>query len=57
MPKLIAFLAAPAATGTFGGRDVAGLIFLAVAIIAIWAGFLHMQGLTERADEPPAPPP
>jgi hypothetical protein len=32
----------------FGNRDIAGLIFVGVAIVAIWLGFLHLQGLTER---------
>ena len=41
-------LAAPAIGSTFGTRDIAGLVFIGVAIALIWAGFLHMQGLTER---------
>lgn len=62
MPSLIALLpaAAPAIGGTFGSRDIAGLLFIGVAIALIWVGFLHMQGLTERTvkeDKPPVDPP
>jgi hypothetical protein len=57
MPSLLLPLlsAAPAIGGTFGARDIGGLVFIGVAIALIWAGFLHMQGLTERniPDEKP----
>lgn len=32
----------------FGFRDVAGLVFIGVAITAIWLYFRHLQGITER---------
>ena len=32
----------------FGTRDIVGLVFIGVAVLAIWLGFLHLQGLTER---------
>lgn len=52
-------LADPALGSTFGTRDIAGLIFIGVAIALIWVGFLHMQGLTEREikEKPPIDPP
>ncbi len=45
----------------FGARDIAGLVFIGVAILAIWLGFLHLQGLSEKEAktapvEPPEPP-
>jgi hypothetical protein len=49
-------LAAPPIGGTFGTRDIAGLVFIGVAIAVIWAGFLHMQGLTEREIKEEKPP-
>ena len=32
----------------FGTRDIAGLVFIGVAITAIWLYFRLMQGITER---------
>ena len=48
MRSLLLLAAEPAVGSAFGARDIAGLVFIGVAIILIWVGFLHMQGITER---------
>lgn len=48
-----------AAQGEVRARDIGGLVFIGVAILAIWLGFLHMQGLMDRSVNkvPVEPPP
>lgn len=41
----------------FGNRDIAGLVFIGVAILAIWLVFLHLQGLSERKAAEKSKPP
>ncbi|MBS1153465.1 MAG: hypothetical protein H6Q89_5163 [Myxococcaceae bacterium] len=57
MLTAIALIAEPAIGSSFGARDIAGLIFIGVAILAIWVAFRRL--LIERGDDgkPPAGPP
>lgn len=41
----------------FGARDITALVFIGVAITAIWLYFRHMQRLTEGKSEPDQKPP
>lgn len=49
MPLVLAEAVDPYA---FGTRDIVGLVFVGVSIVAIWLLFLHLQGLTERGPSP-----
>ena len=48
-------LAQAAVGSAFGARDLAGLVFIAVAITLIWVGFFHRP--PSGPPEPPPPPP
>ena len=41
----------------FGARDIAGLVFVGVAIVVIWLWFLHLQGISEREPKLAKPKP